>query len=187
MARSLRKSFGSHPQRRKTSWNGGPGSGVDGALQTTGASGAVLWTTGAQVLAEGSTLIRTRGTGMLRLSSADAGSSGFHGAFGIGIANLNAFNAGIASLLTPLADEGWEGWLYHSYFALFGGAPIAAAAAQDDDQVNATSAAVRFDIDSKAMRKLDLDDVIYGVMDVVEVGTSVMGFAVNTRMLLKLP
>ena len=66
----------------------------------------------------------------MHLSSAGSATDGFHGAFGIGIANVNAFaTGGITSLLTPLADESWEGWLYHRYFSLFAGGTIAAATA----------------------------------------------------------
>ena len=114
---------------------------------------------------------------------------GFHGAFGIGIANENAFGAGVGSLLSPLTDEASDSWIYHRYFGLFTGGPLAAAtAAQQADQVNATSAALHIEVDSKAMRKLELEDVIYCMVEVIELGSaSTMEWSFNSRSLVKLP
>ena len=151
--------------------------------------GASIAAVGAQLMVPALTLIRTRGEVMMRVTTADAEGSGFHGAFGIAIANANAFTVGgIASLLTPLADDDWDGWFFHRYFALFSGGPLAGAASQDVDEVNPVAAALRFEVDSKAMRKMTDEEVIYAAIDVVEVGTTVaMGWAFNSRGLFKLP
>ena len=182
------RNFRSIPARRRNSWEVGPETGVNGDSQAVSASGQFLATTAVRVLQDGLTIVRTRGDLNLILQTADGGASGFHGAFGIGIFNFNAVNTGgISSLLTPLADENWDGWLYHRYFSLFPGAAVAAAASQDTDQVNATTAALHIEVDSKAMRKTQQDDSVVAILDVVEVGVCAMRWAFNCRQLLKLP
>ena len=173
--------------RRKTSWNIGPQTGVDGAPQGISASTASLATGLAVVLESGLTLVRTRGDLNLILQIA-GNQEGFHGAFGIAIATSPAVTAGIASVPTPITEEDWDGWLYHRYFSLIAGGAIAAAtAAQQADQVNASSAALHIEVDSKAMRKLAVDETLYAAIEVVELGTATMQWAFNSRMLVKLP
>jgi len=185
MAHSRR--FSSTSTRRRTSWVAGPETGVNGAPQSISSSLSQLATTAIAVGADGFTLVRTRGELNMRLGTAAASTDGFHGAFGIAIANGSAVTAGSGSIQTPLDDEAWDGWLYHRYFNLMPGAAIAAAAAQDNDFVNATSAALRFEVDSKAMRKLNAEDSIYAIIEVVEVGVASMAWAFNCRQLVKLP
>jgi len=141
------------------------------------------------IVAEGHTLIRTRGDLNLFITIATAAGDGFHGAFGIGIGNENAFTAGVASLNTPLGDEDWDGWIYHRYFGLFAGGPLATATAADQQsQVNSSSAAMHIEVDSKAMRKLNEGDVIYAAVEAVELGAAAsMEWAFNSRTLVKLP
>ena len=176
-------------QRRKTSWQIGPQSGVDGASVQISASQATLLNGVLFVSEDGLTLVRTRGEFVAHLQLAAADGDGFHGAFGIAVATSAAVTAGVASVPTPLTEENWDGWLYHRYFGLFSGGPIAAATAtQQKEQVNATSAALRFEVDSKAMRKLEVDMAIYAAIEVVELGAaSQMRFAFNSRTLIKLP
>ena len=76
-------------------------------------------------------------------------------------------------MLTPIAEEGWDGWLWHSYFSVAG--PLGSDAAH-----------VRLEIDSKAMRKFDSFDTIFGATEVVESGTEVMSLIAQTRMLFKI-
>ena len=96
MAHSRR--FSSPTRRRSTSWEAGPETGVNGAPQSITASSESLATTVIAVGADGFTLIRTRGEFVARLGTADTSTAGFHGAFGIGIANSNATTAGVASV-----------------------------------------------------------------------------------------
>ena len=173
--------------RRKVSWTLGPQTGVDGASQGISASSSVIATGGAAVIEEGITLVRTRGDLNLFLTSATTAGDGFHGAFGIAVVTDQAFTAGILSVPTPITEESWNGWLYHRYFSLFAGGTIAAAtAAQQADQVNGTSAALHIEVDSKAMRKLNVDQTLYAVIEVVELGAAGMDWAFNSRMLMKL-
>ena len=94
--------------RRKTSWSLGPHSGTAGSPQSITASGASLATTNVNVLADGVTLIRTRGELVFSLILADAASAGFHGAFGIGIATQAAIAAGVTAVPTPITEQDAE-------------------------------------------------------------------------------
>jgi len=186
VARSLRRFIQTGP-RRKTSWEVGPQTTTTGGTVGISATAVLLAGTGAGILSDGVTLVRLRGNLNVFLTACDAAGNGFHGAFGIGICNSNAFTAGVASVLTPLADEGSETWLYHRYFGLFGGDAITAGAAVDANLVNPTTAAMNIEVDSKAMRKLNIGDVIYAALDVVEVGTCTMEWGFISRTLIKLP
>ena len=186
MARGARRSFSRSPSR-KTSWDLGPKTSTDGATQPVTTSSIVVASQGVQILVDGETHVRLRGALNLFLTLCDAAGNGFTGAFGVGIVNVKAFAAGTGSLLAPLSEEDWDGWIYHRYFGLFAGGPIAAATAMDQTSaVNPTSAALNVEVDSKAMRKLKLDDVIYAAIEVVEVGTAAMEFGFNSRTLSKL-
>ena len=174
--------------RRKTSWTFGPQTGVDGATQPISTSIAQLATGFVTVEEDGLTLARTRGELIVLLGLSDAVGNGFHGAFGIAVATSAAVVAGAASLPSPITEETWDGWLYHRYFGIFsGGAVAVATAAQQTDQVNATCGALRLEVDSKAMRKVDVDQSLYAMIEVIELGNATMEWAFNSRMLIMLP
>ena len=186
MARS--RGFAQRGPRRRTSWGIGSQTGVDGSPVPVASSSVVLAAGGVTPVQDELTLVRTRGDLNLFLTSCDALGNGFTGAFGIGVSNENAFGAGIASVLTPITDEDWDGWLFHRYFTVISGGPIAAAtAAQEALQVNSTAAAVHVEVDSKAMRRLTTESVIYAALEVVEIGTCTMEWAFNSRSLFKIP
>jgi len=186
VARLRRSSFPSRIQRRKTSWSTGPKTGVDGSTQVITASGSTLATTTAVAALDGITLVRTRGSMLLALRSADAAGSGFTGAFGIAKVTSAAAVAGVASIPTPITEEDWDGWLYHQYFSLIAVAQIAAVAAAAEDFAEVVCAALRIDVDSKAMRKFQVEETLVAVLEVSEVGTAVMAWQFNSRTLSKL-
>ena len=175
-------------QRRKTTWTGGPSSGVDGGPQDVSTSSSVLGTTASLVAEDGITVVRIRGDLSIFLMTAAAAGDGYHGAVGIGIASAAAITAGVASLPTPITEESDPNWMYHRYFSVLAGGVIDNSAAADADQVNATSAAMHFEMDSKAMRKLSIGQGLYFAVESVEFGAAaVMRFAFNCRLLIKLP
>jgi len=139
------------------------------------------------ILADGVTLIRTRGRLQLYLEAATSGRDGFSGAFGIGVATTAAVVAGAASVPTPITEQDWEGWLFWTAIQLHAGDPITGDAVVDADLVNVQTAVQIVDIDSKAMRKLGEDMTIYGALEVTEVGTATLDWSVDSRMLFKLP
>ena len=65
---------------------------------------------------------------------------------------------------------------------------IDGSVATDADGINSLSAALRVEVDSKAMRKLEIDMGIYAVLETLEVGSSAsMQWMFNCRTLIKLP
>ena len=52
--------------------------------------------------------------------------------------------------------------------------------------VNSTTAAIRVDVDSKAMRKCSVDETIFAVIEVAELGTASLSWSFNSRLLFKL-
>ena len=184
------RGFSSTPRRgprRKTAWELSVATGVDGAAQSITASGATLGTTSIAIGLDGGTLVRTRGELSLFLTQASSLGDGYTGAFGIGIATSTAILAGAASLPTPLTEETDENWIYHRYFTCFAGGIIGASAAGNEQLVDPTSAALRVEVDSKAMRKEAIGLGYYCCLEVVEVGTAGLRWAFNSRMLVKLP
>ena len=114
-------------------------------------------------------------------TSATAVGDGFFGAFGIGIASVDAFNVGVSAIPSPLEDLNWPGWLWHSFYDT---RQLSTTAA---DGVNAGVTHSRIEVDSKAMRKLRLNEVLFGAIDQVESGTASAEFNAEVRVLVKLP
>jgi len=164
--------------RRKTAWGIGVG-GATGEVTLSGVSSSLLGS-GITPTSEGGTVVRIRGEFMAYLQSATAAGDGMRGAVGIGIAHLPAFTAGIASLPKPITDEDDENWLWHYYFAF-------ETAGATETWGTGPNTALRVAIDSKAMRKLPADDVLYAAIEIeVEEGTAVVRAFLNSRTLLKL-
>ena len=181
MARSRALSArGSFParQRRKSSWEEGPG-GI--AVSTVTASASLILGSGAALLQDGTTLVRLRGRfrALLQVVAGSIADSEI-GAFGIGIATDQAFGVGVTAVKIPITDQGWDGWLYWQALQLF-------TASTTEEFGNAGSAFQDFDIDSKAMRKLNLGDTIYGVVELTRTGSATAKILFDTRVLLKLP
>ena len=186
MGRLGRSRFPRSSQAHRPFWSGGPSTPGDGQPTPITGSVSVIGGTAIGPTVDSLTLIRTRGSFSCHLESATTQGDGFHGAIGIGKATLAAFTAGVASVPTPITEEAWDGWLYHRYFTINAGGPIAAATAADQqNQVNNVTAALRDEVDSKAMRKIDVDSVFYFAIEVIEFGTATMDFSFNSRMLFK--
>ena len=172
-------------QRRKTSWVAGIGSAT--AQTDISATGTTLVNAAVGILADGLTLVRTRGFAQFYLNAATAQDNGFTGAFGIGVATTEAFQAGAAALPQPLVNQGWDGWLYWHPVMCVAAAPLASGASVDLDHLAGQIAVLNLEFDSKAMRKVTTDMTIFGSMELVERGTAVMRWSVDSRMLFKLP
>ena len=169
---------------RKTSWEDGPGGPTS---QTTSASGQVVLGAGAIALQPGLTTVRIRGEFLAYLTAATALNDGYTGAFGIGLASENAFSdVGITALMHPFDDSNWDGWMYHKFFSVKAAGPIVQAAVSLSTD-NPLVSSIRIEVDSKAMRKVPVDTVIFAAIDVDEVGTAVMQSQFDSRQLVKLP
>ncbi len=171
-------------QRRQTSWELGPGGA---AVTTVNVSGVSFLNSVIAPNVAGLTMIRIRGEFNWALQTAAAQGDGFQGAFGIGIATTAAVTAGIASVPTPITEMGAENWLYHRIISIHAGGIIAQGVSADEDQVNSTWAAQRFEVDTKAMRKFDDEMSIYAAFEVTEIGTAEADIFFDSRSLVKLP
>jgi len=180
---TLRRGFSRRGQlassKRKTAWGLGPGSS---AVTQVSATTAVIMGLGAQSTVEGATVVRIRGEFFAALQSVTAVGDGFIGAFGIGIAQVAAFDAGVGSVPTPVAEAADENWLYHRFFSCM------STSSAGETWANGISNALRVEVDSKAMRRFDVDRVLYASLEVAEIGTAaVMDMTFDSRVLVKLP
>ena len=133
-------------------------------------------------MADGLTTVRIRGQMSVWLEVVTAVGDGFL-EVGFGICNVseNAFGVGATAVPSPLDDIGWDGWMWHQLLS-----PVLGFSVTEGENTGPLSQ-VRFDIDSKAMRKLKASDVTIGVGQVSgEVGTATLQFIADTRILDKL-
>ena len=113
------------------------------------------------------------------VTAADAVLAGYDGAVGICVVSENAFNAGIASVPTPVTDVAWDGWLWHHFFSL------RAVTATIGDGVNGPAVVWKIIIDSKAMRKTNITDVEIAVIETTETTSASLHARIDTRSLSK--
>jgi len=165
--------------RRKSSWEFGPGGT---AVTSVGSSTSVIIGGGVAAGQNGLTLVRLRGSLQAYLTATDATNSGFHCAFGVGIASSDAFGVGVTALPNPADDAGWPGWLYHRFFDLhsFNATIVESMAAGG-------LGSVQFEVDSKAMRKLGINETIFASLQTIEAGAASMSIWFESRTLVKLP
>ena len=165
----------SHGSRRRTGWEEGPGGGT---VNTFSAPGVAILGIGQSALIDGLTLIRTRGILEIFMITATGAGDGFDGAVGIGVVTLLAFTVGVIAVPAPITEIEWEGWLWHQMFSYH----TPTAGSEGDP-----AAALRIEIDSKAMRKVGSEEVIFACAEVIEAGTAVMEMWLASRLLFKLP
>jgi len=168
-------------RRRQVAWDGGPFM----TITDISATGKLLWTIGVVLdKDEESTIVRIRGQILARLVLSTAAGDGMSFAVGLGLVNSQAFTAGAGSVPGPGTDPDWGGWLWHQYFYVYG---TAAQSLGQDTARNANSD-VRIEIDSKAMRKMDSNQTLFGMFEVqAEAGTATVRLLADTRVLVKLP
>ena len=177
MARPRGFQHRSRSPRRSTTWGFGP----DAVLSSSGATPSLLFTTGIVLVVQNkATIVRLRGSAMVHLTAAGSAGDGYTGAFGIGLVSAEAFAAGAGSVPGALTDSDDDIWLYHQFFE------VKSATAMLADGVNAQSIAQRFEVDSKAMRKLTIDQVVFGSFEAFETGVAVVQFVFDSRMLVKM-
>ena len=165
--------------RRLTTWNLGPFGTV-----TAAAAGHVVFPTSIQAAVDGLTIVRIRGELLVYLSAADNPKSGFRWAFGMGIVTENAAGIGVTAVPSPIADAGWNGWMVYETGTVRAWDPIPATG----NNSNSGSSMARILIDSKAMRKIKLTDVLIGVFAATdETFVATIDADLSSRMLFKLP
>ena len=159
--------------RRQTTWLVGP-QGETGVISSSVSAVLAL---GTQAIANGLTIVRTRGELFIQQQSSAAIGDGFEGAFGLGIVSENASGIGVTAIPTPLADIGWDGWLYHRLFSV---------KAPTSTVIDGPGSLLRVEVDSKAMRKFKSTDVLVGVLEVEELGVATMQLTFRSRVLVKI-
>ncbi len=166
------------PRRRKA-WDAGIGQ-VAAQTQITG-SGVVIVNATALAAQDGLTILRVRGNLTVRVVPGASLGDGYTWAFGIGIATSAALTAGVASIPTPITEQAWDGWMFWatgSLKAMSGTVATALAAGNLFERVL---------IDTKAMRKIAVDEGLFGAIETTEIGTSTLDWHVDTRILSALP
>ena len=171
-----------------------------GAVVTRGARRQMLWDGGSRtqpvpdtvsnfanantaggfgfiIVEPGVTLVRTRGHILTWLSTAAAADTLFPYAFGMIKVSLNAFNAGVGSMPSPMDDVS-EDWIVHRSGVAgdFQVAPVG----------DSNLAVQRFEIDSKAQRKTKVSEVFAWIFSGSGAAGDVLTAAGNVRMLFKL-
>jgi len=176
MARSRRgSSLVRLTNRRRTGWEEGPGVNTATAFS---ASATSILGAGQAFVADGATIVRLRGYVELVVSTSTAALDGFNGALGIGIVSTPAFTIGVTAVPAPVDEIEWEGWMWHQFFSIHSSTTVPS---------DAYWQRLFFDIDSKAMRKINAEETLMAVIQVFETGTATMSVRLATRMLLKLP
>ena len=172
----LPRNFGGRTLRRRSSWEEGPGGT---ALTPLSASSVAFVGSAVQAAIPGITVVRIRGFLSWYLTLATSAGDGFQGAFGIGIATFAAVTAGITAVPTPITEASDENWLYHRFISIHG--PVVSSTSLNDATVD------KFEVDTKAMRKLDDGMAIYAAVEVVETGIATAELWFDSRALAKLP
>ena len=151
MARNIRR-FNNRGPRRSTDWSS---SAPLATFTFLAASTAALLQTGTPPVG-GETVIRTRGLVSIQLDTVIASEPNI-GAFGIAIVTAQAESVGITAIPHPVTDAAWGGWFVHRFFS---------------NQLKFLSGvglepqwATHYEIDSKAMRKIDEDERLVVVVE----------------------
>ena len=167
MARNVGTFQRGRSTRRQTHWTE-----ISGGVAISGTLVTLLAT--ATPAHGGETVVRIRGLLTLALESATSVGDGIFGAFGIGVVTAAAAAVGVGSIPTPLTEAGWDGWMLHRYFDL-----------RRALGVGSPGEFTRLELDSKAMRKMNADDRLVFVSDVIEDGAISASLLFRTRVLSK--
>ena len=166
MARGRRFSAGypSKSQKRKTEW-----SVYDNSGYVNVASGGATILSGL-FFEDPGTLVRTRGMISVKAQSY-AADIDIIGAFGLAIVSQEAFNVGVTAVPEPFTDSDWGGWMVIQAFAVH---------LQQVTNAGLLLGSWQFEIDSKAMRKVEPNSA---VVVVAESSTGAFAIADTTRLL----
>ena len=181
MARSspLRFRQRSGVSRRLGSWELGPSGQVAGVVTSSNN----VFSVSGQASQDKLTLVRTRGELIVAISTAGgAALEGFEWAFGMCVVNENAGGVGVTAIPDPITDIGWDGWFVYET-----GTVLTMGSTREGLGILGAEF-TRIPIDSKAMRKLKISDVIVGVLATTEKGDgSTLMAQLQSRIFVKLP
>ncbi len=181
MARPRGFRHGRSTPRRHSAWALGPSTGgTPPSTQPITAPGTTLGTVGVTPTVEGLTIARLRGQLFLAIQAATSAGDGLDGAFGIAIADSEAFTAGAASLPDPQDEPDAEVWLFHQWFH------IESLQTTQSAVGDAGRADLIMNVDSKAMRKFPGGKTLYCILGVTEVGAVTVDWNFASRLLVLL-
>jgi len=173
---NARRSFRRTAPKRATFWEG---FAVKFSTVTVGAPAFAVITT--EAILENSpnpTLIRQRGSALVY---ANAGGATLDSTLfmGIMVADSRAIAVGITGLQLPFTNIGSD-WLWWKAVHISDNSGSI-------DQIRPTTAAARFEIDGKAMRKIGLNEAVVLVLEVSDGGATALSAtaAISARMLYK--
>ena len=167
MARG-RRNFGHRSVKRLSQWS----QLADQGFVAVASAGSTL--VSSTSFEEPGTIVRARGQISIRPAS-NVADVDIVGAFGIGLVSAEALAIGITAVPTPHSDVDWGGWMVWQSFAL---------AFESITQAGVLQNSWSFEIDSKAMRKVETSSAM---VFVAESQGGAFSFSENVRLLLKLP
>ena len=178
------RTFPARAVRNRPFWALGPGGDDLASMDSVGfsASGQSILGAGVTPTAQGLTVMRLHGFLEVQLQIASADLDGFSLAVGVGVVSADAFAVGISAVPKPFDDIDWSGWLYHWFGAIHAPNIIGGAAGESTPTASDN---LLVPVESKAMRKLSINDVLFGIVQVGETGTANMTVRLGTRVLLK--
>jgi len=165
-------------QRRLTDWIGGVSAVPTEEVALAGQTAVILSSFDTRINGQAPlapfTIVRTRGL-LTVMPTVTSSSVQVMGAYGICVVNGEAFDAGIASIISPWTESFDDRWLYHTYFN------VSWVFTTDQGSADGHYNSV---IDSKAMRKMELGDVLVAIAENASAnGCSIQN---NFRTLVKL-
>jgi len=160
--------------RRMVQWTNGPGDETSRAFVATG---LVILGLGIETGTQKFTITRIRGVLTFTLNTIAALANGFRFTYGIGIVSSDAFSVGVTAIPNPQDDMDWP-WMYHGFTSM-----LSPTGTLSDI---GSAAVVRIPVDVKAMRILNLNEVVFMAVDAAEVGSATASAQFDSRMLLKL-
>ncbi len=178
-SRGLDPAIRGRRQKTKTFWDLGPGGDDIATLDSVAIATTTTVILGAGVTPVGQplTVIRLHGFLELVMTQGTSAADGMNWAFGVGVVTADAFAAGVASVPNPFDDIAWNGWMVHKMGGLH--TPIAGVATNRPDSNQS------IEIDSKSMRKLNLNEVMFASMQTGEQGAATMQTRFASRILLQ--
>ena len=157
MARRFQTVRDPRSPRRLTDWIGGSSAVPSEEVAVSGQSAVLLSSFDTRVAAAPQapfTIVRIRGH-LTVMPTVTSTSVQIRGAYGICIVNGEAFDAGIASVISPWSESFDDRWMYHVFFNV---SFVFNANGPADAHYNEP-------IDSKAMRKMEIGDVLIAVIE----------------------
>ena len=162
------RSFAPRGPKRKSQWIGS----ADQGDVAVGANASVIVQSNAGLA--NVTIVRTRGLFSWKPSTFSASSIQL-GAVGMGIVSDQAFAAGAASIPGPWTDPEWSGWFWWQAFSYRN---------QFDTAIGQQMVGQDIVVDSKAMRKVEINEVVVMMAETFAVAGVIAG---AFRQLVKLP